>query len=155
MSGRSTRITKPTWICCSPLPAIDLYQGDWPIRTYEGQYPPARSVPGRSGREAVILNCMLASGTLVIGATLRHAILFPNVRVEEGAVVESSLLFHGVTVGEGAQLQRCIIEKHVAIPPGERIGFDRARDAERFTVSDRGIVVVAKGYRFAEGDGVR
>ena len=128
-----------------PLPAMDLYQGDWPIRTYEGQHPPARSVSGRSGREAEIVNCMLASGTLIVGATVRHTILFPNVRVEEGAVVEGSLLFPGVTVGEGAQLKRCIIDKHVVIPAGERIGFDPARDSERFTVSDRGIVVIAKG----------
>jgi glucose-1-phosphate adenylyltransferase len=92
---------------------------------------------------------MLASGTLVIGGTLRHCILFPNVRVEEGAVVENSLLFQGVTVGEGAQLQRCIIEKHVMIPAAERIGFDPARDAERFTVSENGIVVIPKGYRFS------
>src|ERR1041385_2950333 len=66
-----------------PLPAIDLYQGDWPIRTYEGQHPPARSVHSKSGREAEIVNCMLASGTLVIGGTVKHSILFPNVRVEE------------------------------------------------------------------------
>jgi glucose-1-phosphate adenylyltransferase len=131
-----------------PLPQIDLYQKDWPIRTYEGQHPPARSVPGGSGREAEIVNCMLASGTLVIGGTVRHSILFPNVRVEEGAVVENSLLFHGVTVGDGAQLQRCIVDKHVTIPAGERIGFDRACDATRFTVSDNGIVVVPKEYRF-------
>ena len=133
------------------VPPLDLYQMDWPIRTYEGQHPPARSVPGKSGREAEIVNCMLASGTLTVGGTLRHVILFPNVRVEEGAVVENSVLFHGVTVGEGAQLQRCIIDKHVVIPPGERIGFDLARDAERFTVSDGGIVVIAKGYKFAAG----
>src|SRR6266853_114744 len=131
-----------------PVPAMDLYQRDWPIRTYEGQHPPARSVPGRSGREAEIVNCMLASGTLIVGGTLRHTILFPNVRVEEGAVVENSLLFHGVTVGEGAQLQRCIVDKGVTIPAGERIGFDRTRDAERFTVSDLGVVVIPKGYQF-------
>ena len=133
-----------------PVPAMDLYQGDWSIRTYEGQHPPARSVPGRSGREAEIVNCMLASGTLIVGGTVRHAILFPNVRIEEGAMVENSLLFQNVTVGEGAELQRCIIDKHVAVPAGERIGFDLARDAERFTVSDRGIIVVGKGYRFAQ-----
>jgi glucose-1-phosphate adenylyltransferase len=132
-----------------PVPSIDLYQRDWPIRTYEGQHPPARSVPGRSGREAEIVNCMLASGTLIVGGTVRHAILFPNVRIEEGAVVENSLLFQGVTVGEKSQLQRCIIEKHVLIPPGERIGFDRARDAERFTVSESGVVIIGKGYRFS------
>src|SRR5712671_1757022 len=134
-----------------PMPAIDLYQGDWPIRTYEGQHPPARSVHGRSGREAEIVNCMLASGTLIVGATVRHTILFPNVRVEEGAVVENSLLFEGVTVGEGAQLRRCIVDKHVVIPAGETSGFDAAHDAERFTVSECGITVIGKGYRFAEG----
>jgi glucose-1-phosphate adenylyltransferase len=138
-----------------PLPAIDLYQGDWPIRTYEGQHPPARSVPGRSGREAEIVNCMLASGTLIIGGTVRHVILFPSVRVEEGAVIENSLLFQDVTVGEGARLQNCIVEKGVAIPPGESIGFDRARDAERFTVSERGIVVVARRNLLPEDAGLR
>ena len=137
-----------------PLPPIDLYQGDWPIRTYEGQHPPARSVPGRSGREAEIVNCMLASGTLIIGATVRHVILFPSVRVEEGAVIENSVLFQDVTVGEGARLQNCIIEKGVSIPPGESIGFDRTRDVERFTVSERGIVVVARRDRLSEDAGL-
>jgi glucose-1-phosphate adenylyltransferase len=134
-----------------PVPPIDLYQGDWPIRTYEGQHPPARSVPGRSGREAEIVNCMLASGTLIVGGTLRHAILFPSVRVEQGAVVENSLLFEGVTVEEGAHLHRCIVDKHVTIPAGERIGFDRAVDAKRFAVSEGGIVVIPKWYDFSAG----
>jgi glucose-1-phosphate adenylyltransferase len=129
-------------------PAINLYQGDWPIRTYEGQHPPARTVPGKSGREAEIVNCLLASGTIISGGSVRHSILFPNARVEEGAIVESSVLFQGVTVQEGSQLRRCIIDKNVRVPPGERIGFDMARDAERFTVSDRGITVIPKGYRF-------
>jgi glucose-1-phosphate adenylyltransferase len=132
-----------------PVPPIDLYQGDWPIRTYEGQHPPARSVPGRSGREAEIVNCMLASGTLIVGGTLRHTILFPSVRVEQGAVVEHSLLFEGVTVEEGAHLHRCIVDKDVTIPAGERIGFDRAVDAKRFTVSEGGIVVIPKSYCFS------
>jgi glucose-1-phosphate adenylyltransferase len=129
-------------------PAINLYQGDWPIRTYEGQHPPARTVPGKSGREAEIVNCMLASGTIIRGGSVRHSILFPNARVEEGATIESSVLFQGVTVREGSQLRRCIIDKNVCVPAGERIGFDRARDAERFTVSERGITVIPKGYRF-------
>jgi glucose-1-phosphate adenylyltransferase len=131
-----------------PTSSIDLYQGDWPIRTYEGQHPPARTVPGGSGREAEIVNCILASGTQIVGGALRHAILFPNVRVEEGAVVENSILFEDVHVEEGAQLRRCIIDKHVVIPRGEAIGFNQQRDATRFTVSPGGIVVVPNGFRF-------
>ena len=91
---------------------------------------------------------MLASGTLVVGGTLRHTILFPSVRVDQGAVVEHSLLFEGVTVEEGAHLHRCIVDKHVTIPAGEQIGFDRTTDAKRFTVSEGGIVVIPHGYCF-------
>jgi glucose-1-phosphate adenylyltransferase len=69
-------------------------------------------------------------------------------------VVENSLLFEDADVS-GQKLQRCIVEKHVTIPAGERVGFDRARDADRFTMSDGGIVVIPRGYRFAVGDGVR
>jgi glucose-1-phosphate adenylyltransferase len=86
---------------------------------------------------------------LIVGGVLRHTILFPSVRVEEGAVVEHSLLFEGVTVEEGAHLRRCIVDKHVTIPAAERIGFDRARDAQRFTVSEGGVVVIPKFYCFS------
>jgi glucose-1-phosphate adenylyltransferase len=58
---------------------------------------------------------------------VRRRSSFPSVRVEEGAVVEHSLLFESVTVGAEALLQRCIVEKDVVIPPGERIGFDPVR----------------------------
>jgi glucose-1-phosphate adenylyltransferase len=129
-------------------PPIDLYQGDWPIRSYEGQHPPARTVPGKSGREAVIVNCMLSSGTIVAGASVNHSILFPSVRVEEGAQVERCLLFDDVLLGAGARLKNCIVDKHVRIPPAERIGFDPALDAARFLVSEGGVTVVPKNYRF-------
>ncbi len=129
-------------------PPIDLYQGDWPIRTYEGQHPPARTVSGPSGKEAEIVNCMLASGTVIAGGVVRHSILFSNARVEEGSIVEESLLFNNVRVRPGARLRKCIIDKNVCVPAEEEIGLDPARDAERFFVSDNGIVVVPQNYRF-------
>lgn len=131
-----------------PAPPIDLYQNDWPIRGYERPYPPARTVPSASGRQAELVNSIQASGTTITGATVRHSILFPNVRVEEEAVVEDSLLFEGVRIGEKVRLRRCIIDKHVVIPAGETLGFDRRKDSERFTLSDQGVVVVPEGYRF-------
>lgn len=131
-----------------PQPPIDFYQDDWPIRGYERTYPPARTVPGASGRQAELINSIQASGTVVVGATVRHSILFPNVRIAERAVVEDSLLFEGVRVGEGARLRRCIVDKHVDIPPGATVGFDLARDRERFVVSEQGVVVVPEGFRF-------
>ncbi|BCU07313.1 glucose-1-phosphate adenylyltransferase family protein [Allochromatium tepidum] len=124
-------------------PPLDLYQPDWTIHTYQGQYPPARTVPGpQTGNEGVFVNSMLAAGTVISGGGVNHSILFPQVRVEDGAIVEASILFHGVRVGAGAHLRNCIVEKDVRIAPGDRIGFDARRDRERFDVSPDGIVVV-------------
>ena len=62
-----------------------------------------------------------------------------------------NVLFEGVEVGSNARLDNCIIDKEVSIPPGETIGVDRDRDAQRFTISPRGVVVVPRGYRFGNG----
>lgn len=133
-------------------PPLDLYQSDWTILTYQGQYPPARTVPGAtSGNEGVFVNSMLAAGTVIRGGGVNHSILFPRVQVHDGAIVEASILFDGVVVREGAHLNRCIVEKDIEIPPNAQIGFDLKRDRERFTVSEDGIVVVTKGGRASGG----
>jgi glucose-1-phosphate adenylyltransferase len=129
-------------------PPLDLYQPDWSIRTYHSQNPPARMAPGPLGQEGQVINSLLGTGTVVSGGTIRHSILFTQVQVDENAVVEDSILFDGVHVGAGAQLKRCIVDKNVQIPPGERIGFDRIADATRFAISESGITVVPKDYRF-------
>lgn len=128
-------------------PPLDLYQPDWNIRTYQGQHPPARTVPGASsGNEGIFVNSMLAAGTVISGGGVNHSVLFPLVRVEDGAIVEDAILFEGVTVGAGAHLRHCIIEKGVTVPPREQVGLDARRDRERFAVSSEGVVVVPKGY---------
>ena len=132
----------------APEAPIDLYQEEWTIHTYQGQYPPARTVPGATGTEGIFINSMLAAGSVITGGGVNHSILFPRVQVNDGATVEESILFNRVQVGSGAKLWRCIVDKDVVVPPGERIGFDADLDAERFTVSPGGIVVVPKGYRF-------
>jgi glucose-1-phosphate adenylyltransferase len=127
---------------------LNLYQEDWTIHTYQGQYPPARTVPGDSGNEGIFVNSMLAAGTVVSGGGVNHSVLFPQVRVGDSAIVEDSILFNGVQVGAGAHVRRCIIDKDVAVPPETQLGMDRAADAERFTVTPEGVVVIPKGYRF-------
>ena len=132
----------------APVPSLNLYQADWSIRTYHGQNPPARLAPGSHGQEGQLVNSLISNGTVVSGGTVRHSILFAQVQVDENAFVEDSILFDGVHVGAGAHLKRCIVDKNVHIPSGERIGFDSTLDAVRFTVSESGITVVPKGYRF-------
>ncbi len=131
-----------------PIPPLDLYQKDWLIRTYHGQYPSARMVPSVSGQDGLVTNAMLAAGDVIIGAQITHSIFAPDVWVREGAAVEGSILFERVRVGPGTRLRRCIIDKDVQVPPKETIGWDLERDRQRFTVSEGGVVVVPKGYRF-------
>ena len=131
-----------------PVPALNLYQDNWPIRTYQSQPPPARTVPGASGSEGVSINSIIAGGTVIAGGSVQHSILFPGVRVGDEATIRDTILFNGVRVGDRAELRKCIIDKDVHVPAGESIGYDMARDRERFTVSDAGVVVVPKHYRF-------
>jgi glucose-1-phosphate adenylyltransferase len=90
----------------------------------------------------------MGAGTVIIGSIVRHSILASRVHIHEDAAVEGSILFDHVTVGRGAKLRRCIVDKHVQIPPGATIGFDPVQDSQRFTRSEKGIIVVPKDYRF-------
>jgi len=131
-----------------PVPSLNLYQDDWPIRSYQQQTPPARTVPGNTGTEGIFINSILADGTIIAGGSVQHSILFPKVFIDDEAMIEDTILFEGVHVGARSMLRRCIIDKHVHVPADERIGYDNDKDRERFTLSDDGIVVVPKGYRF-------
>lgn len=132
-----------------PEPPMDLYQEDWSIRGYQGQTPPARTVPGPHGNQGVFINSIVAGGSVIAGGGVHHSILFPRVRVEEDAIVENAILFEGVRIGSGAKISNCIIDKGVEVPAGERIGLDLEQDRARFTVSEGGVVAVSHSYRFS------
>ncbi|MDX8406103.1 MAG: glucose-1-phosphate adenylyltransferase [Mariprofundus sp.] len=131
-----------------PVPPLNLYQEDWPVRTYTGQHPPCRTGPSSNGMHEKLDNVMMNGGSSIIGASVKDLILSSHVYIQPGAEVEQCIIFADVRVGKGARLRRCIIDKHVTIPDGEMIGFDRDKDAKRFTVSESGITVVPAGYSF-------
>jgi glucose-1-phosphate adenylyltransferase len=132
-----------------PVPPLDLYQENWGIRTYHGQNPPARMVPGSTGDQGALLDSILGAGALISGGYVKQSILSSRVRVLDGASVEDSILFDHVTVGEGAVLKRCIIDKGVTVPPGMHIGVNLEADRERYTVSDNGVIVVPRLHCFS------
>lgn len=131
-----------------PVPPLNLYQNDWPIRTYQPQSPPARTIPGSSGTEDVFVNSILANGVVISGGNVKHSILFHDIYIDDKATINKSILFDGVHVGVGAKLRNCIVDKNVRIPDMERIGYNLEQDCQRFTVSENGIIVVPEGYIF-------
>ncbi len=129
-------------------PLFDLYDRSWPIHTYHEPWPPAKTVheePGRTGRA---VSSLLSPGAIVSGSLVVRSVLSPGVRVNSYAEVEESVLLTGVDVGRGARVRRAVVDKGVRIPPGEAIGYDLERDRARFTVTERGIVVIPKEARF-------
>ncbi|WP_375749808.1 glucose-1-phosphate adenylyltransferase [Vibrio sp. HN007] len=131
-----------------PVPPMDLYQSDWAIRTYEPQLPPARTVSSVTGNEGIFINSIISSGVIISGGSVQNSVLSSNVRIENSATVSDSILFDHVEVGEECQLKNCIIDKHVKIPAGTKIGVNKAEDAKRFKISEEGIVVVPESYVF-------
>ncbi len=125
-------------------PVFNLYNGDWPILSWHPPLPPAKFVLDEDARRGHALDSLVSPGVIVSGGTVRRSVLSFGVRVEARALVEGAVLLDGVEVGEGAVVRNCIIDKEVIVPPGAAIGVDAEADRARFTISDGGIVVVAK-----------
>jgi glucose-1-phosphate adenylyltransferase len=128
---------------CQVSPEFNLYDPEWPLRTYQPQAPPAKFVFAEEGRRCgQALDSIISNGCIVSGSRVRGSILCPNVRVHSFSDIEQSILMPGVRVGRHARLRRVIVDRDVVIPRGARIGFDAAEDRRRHAVTDGGVVVV-------------
>lgn len=130
-----------------PEPVFNLYDQNWPVRTFQEQFPPARTIHSdeEAGRVGQLLDSLVSSGCVISGGKVQRSILSPNVRINSFSEVYDSILMEGVDVGRYAKIQRAIIDKEVKIPRGMIIGYDATEDKKRFTVTESGIVVVGKG----------
>ncbi|MDP3732173.1 MAG: glucose-1-phosphate adenylyltransferase [Candidatus Omnitrophota bacterium] len=129
-------------------PTFNLYDSDWPIRTYQEQFPPAKTVfSGEeiAGRVGLVLDSLISGGCVVSGGRVQRSILSQNVRINSYCEVYDSILMEGVNVARSAKIKKAIIDKDVNIPQGAVIGYDLEEDKKRFFVTESGIVVVAKG----------
>jgi len=132
-------------------PLFNLYDTDWPIRTFPQQHPPAKTVlneEGPDGRRGSALNSLISPGCIISGGHVERSVLSPNVRVEEGARVTQSIIMEGTTIGRGCIVHRAIIDKGVQVPEGHTIGVDHQADAARYMITEKGIVVIPREMHY-------
>lgn len=129
-------------------PYFNMYGRYWPIRTYQRQYPPVKTVFARESgvkpRMGRALDSLVAHGSILSGGLVRNSVLSYNVFVQSWAIVEESVILENVTIGRHARVKKAIISEGVQIPPNTEIGYQPRKDRDRFTVTPRGITVVTK-----------
>jgi glucose-1-phosphate adenylyltransferase len=130
---------------CHVNPDFNLYDPEWPLRTYQVQAPPAKFVFADEGRRCgQALDSIISAGCIISGSRISGSVLCPNVRVHSFCDIDQTILMPGVRVGRHARVRRAIIDRDVFIPRGAQIGYNEEEDRRRHTVSDNGVVVVTK-----------
>ncbi|WP_455211520.1 glucose-1-phosphate adenylyltransferase [Kaarinaea lacus] len=123
-------------------PELNLYDSEWPIWTYQEQYPPAKFVFDDDDRRGMAVDSMVSGGCIISGSSVRHSLLFSNVKVNSYCAIEDSVILPDVSIGRRCKIQRAIVDKGCRIPKDTQIGVDLAKDRDRFYVSPGGVVLV-------------
>lgn len=127
-------------------PELNLYSKEWPLRTFNYNYPPAKFVWQEGDRVGMATNSMVSEGCIVSGGGLSRCILSPKVRINSYSQVTDTILMENVDVGRYSKIRKAIIDKNVKIPPSTQIGYNKEDDLRRgFLVSEGGVTVVPKG----------
>ncbi len=126
----------------TPVPSLDIYDRDWPIWTYQQQFPPAKFVFDDDDRRGMAVDSMVSGGCIISGATVRGSLLFSNCRINSHARTSGAVLLPDVEVGRRARLTNVVVDRGCHIPEDLVIGEDCELDASRFHRSDNGVVLV-------------
>ncbi|PIE42838.1 MAG: glucose-1-phosphate adenylyltransferase [Gammaproteobacteria bacterium] len=127
----------------STVPALNLYDHDWPIWTYQEQLPPAKFVFDDDDRQGTAIASMVSAGCIISGSKVRRSLLFSNVVINDYAEVEDSVVLPDVIVGPRCKIHKCILDRGCVIPEGMIIGYDHDEDRKKgFRVTEKGVVLV-------------
>ncbi len=134
-------------------PIFSLYNDQWPIYTLHTNAPPAKFVFNNEAERRVgkATDSLISEGCIISGTHVHHSILSPSVRLNSYSTLDDCIVFEKVAIGRHCRIKNAIIDKHVVIPAGTVIGYDREADKRRFHVTESGIVVIPKGMRVESG----
>jgi glucose-1-phosphate adenylyltransferase len=124
-------------------PALNMYDTQWPIWTYQEQLPPAKFVHNIGERRGIALESLVSGGCIISGM-LNRSLLFSNCRVHSYTQINWSVLLPQVEVGRHARLTRVVVDRGCRIPEAMVVGEDPAADARRFYRTDSGITLITR-----------
>ena len=123
-------------------PALNLYDADWPIWTYQEQVPPAKFVFDDPDRRGSAIDSLVSGGTIISGGAVERSLLFTNVFVHSYASIQDSVILPDVSVGRHARLRRAVVDKGCVLPEDLVVGEDADADARRFYRTDGGVTLI-------------
>jgi glucose-1-phosphate adenylyltransferase len=126
------------------VPALDIYDRNWPIWTYTEGTPPAKFIHDERERRGVAVSSLISGGCVVSGASIRRAVLFTRTRVNSFSQIEGAVVLPEVDIGRHARLSNVVIDRGVRIPAGLVVGEDPEADGARFRRTDRGICLITQ-----------
>lgn len=127
----------------SVTPGLNLYDDKWPIWTYQSQLPPAKFVFDDDDRRGMAIDSLVSGGCIISGGVARRCLLSNNVRIHSYSEMNDCVVLPNSSVGRHCRLKNVIIDQHCHIPEGMEIGYDLEKDAKRFYVSPKGVVLVS------------
>ena len=125
-----------------PRPELDLYDSKWPILTYQQQLPSAKFLAEEGHPQGIVIDSIVSGGCIIRSGQLGRSVLFSSVKLDAGSKLDECVVFPGVTVGRDCRIRRAIIDVGCNIPDGAVIGEDPEDDAQRFHVTQGGVVLV-------------
>lgn len=130
-------------------PMLNMYDQDWPIRSFQENLPPPKFVFDgndlEKNRVGMATDSIVCPGSVVSGGRVRRTIVGSEVRIDSYSEVEDSILFNRVKIGRHCKVRKAIIDKDVTVPDGTEIGYSLETDLCRgFTITDSGLVVIGK-----------
>ncbi|GLK81505.1 glucose-1-phosphate adenylyltransferase [Methylopila turkensis] len=126
------------------VPALDLYDKEWPIWTFAEITPPAKFIHDKDDRRGRAISSLVSGGCIVSGAGVKESLLFTGVRVNSYADVERAVILPYVEIGRHARLRNVVIDRGVAIPEKLVVGEDPELDAQRFRRTSKGVCLITQ-----------
>jgi len=126
----------------SDLPTLNLYDREWPVWTYQEQFPPAKFVPDETGNHGKTGNVLISGGCIVSGSDITESVLFSNVRVNSCCSIRQSVILPNTVIGRGCHLTKVVVDRGCHLPDGLVVGEDAELDTQRFFRTDQGVVLI-------------